>query len=199
MDTGSIPMGTPACCFAGPVKAKCRASCCRRQHGQPQHPGKKARRCGGLKVQGGGALTIKRHYLSLRFGCYRQDRITTGSTDLARAVAPLPPWETHAGKGCAGAQRVTVAPVSAACSPPWLRLVATCNCRRSAHTHPKRDRALRSVQVTYPDPVKSRSRRRSICIGAVCPLSPRRCRCQSFRVSSIYSVDAGYVSVRLTP
>src|SRR5206468_3171590 len=77
--TCSIPMGTPACCFAGPIDAKCRASCCRAANTDSRSPpGKKARRCGGLKVQGGGAPTIKRHYLSLRFGCYRQDRITTG-------------------------------------------------------------------------------------------------------------------------
>ena len=77
--TGSIPTAMPACCFARGIEASRASSLpCRASVRTTTAPWKKGPPVRRAKVQGGSALTKKRQYLSLRFGRYRQDRITTG-------------------------------------------------------------------------------------------------------------------------
>jgi hypothetical protein len=140
------------------------------------------------------------------------------STDLEKAVIipifrhkswslpDLPLWTTAARErrwprpeGCASAASgvsrtrevaVSTADVLLASWPLWPRSIARCSCRRSRRTHPIQARAQHSVQATCPDPATSRSRLHSRHISVVCSRSPPwRCR-QSFRFSSICSVDA---------
>ena len=151
---------------------------------------------GGLKVQGGSAVTIKRHPLSLRFGRSRKDRNTTGF--LPHSV---PRWAVagrfvRSASGPRGRALPTNVAASAACSPPWPRSIATCNCRRSGHIHPRRVRALRSVQAINPDPARFRSHRRNMRSLVACSQLPSW-YWQSFRVAWLCSVGAWLRHVRI--